>query len=285
MIRRALGHALAATCRKAPFERGRWRIGSLAYRLIDNGGSGGMQPAVQTRHGFAMNLDLGEFVDRTIFCTGEWEPRETALIAGLIRPGDALVDVGANIGYFTLLASRLVGATGRVIAVEANPRTFALLEANVRLNGCANVDLRHVAAGEAPGFASMVEREVGNAGGDQVDFAAANASASIKVERIDELVGEQPVRLIKLDIEGAEGKALRGATGLLERADAPDLVFEFTPKFLEGMGDGPRELIGLLERLGYRLEVIGDAGRSPADERIYAAEQTYLYCTKSSAAQ
>ena len=165
MSRRVLGHALAATCRNAPFERGRWRIGNLAYRLIDGGRSADLQPAVQTRHGFAMNLDLAEFVDRTIFCTGEWEPRETALISELLKPGDTFVDVGANIGYFTLLASRLVGATGKVIGIEANPRTFKLLEANVALNHCANVDLRHVAAGEAPGFATMVEREPGNAGG------------------------------------------------------------------------------------------------------------------------
>ena len=284
MSRRALGHVLAATCRKAPFERGRWRIGNLAYRLVDGGRSAGLKPAVQTRHGFAMNLDLAEFVDRTIFCTGEWEPRETALIADLLKPGDVFIDVGANIGYFTVLASRLVGATGKVIAIEANPRTFKRLEANVALNRCANVDLCHVAAGEVLGFATMFEREPGNAGGDQVNFAAAAAIASIKVERIDRLVGKQPVRLIKLDVEGAEAKALRGASGLLERADAPDLVFEFTPAFLAGMGDDPRELIDLLEQLGYRLQVIGDSGNSPADERIYAATQTYLYCTKRSAA-
>ena len=285
MIRGALGHALAATCRNAPFERGRWRIGSLAYRLIDGGERAGVEHAVQTRHGFAMNLDLAQFVDRTIFCTGEWEPRETALIAEILRPGDVFVDVGANIGYFTLLASSLVGPTGRVIAVEANPRTFELLEANVRRNGCANVDLRHVAAGEASGFATLFEREAGNAGGDQVDFAAQGAPGAITVERLDALVGKQPVRLIKLDIEGAEAKALRGATGLLEPGDAPDLVFEFTPKFLADMGDDPRELVGSLERLGYRLATIGDAGRNPVGEHIYAAEQTYLYCTKRDAIQ
>lgn len=285
MIRQALGHMLAATCRHAPFERGRWRIGSLAYRLIRDVRNAGVQPAVQTRQGFAMTLDLGELVDRTIFCTGEWEPRETALIADLLRPGDVFVDVGANIGYFTLLASRLVGATGQVIAIEANPRTFKLLEANVRLNRCANVDLRHVAAGAALGFATMVEREAGNAGGDQVDFAATPSPTAIAVERIDQIVGDRAVRLIKLDIEGAEAKALRGATGLLERADAPDLVFEFTPAFLADMGDDPRALIGMLERLGYTLQVIDNSGNSIADERIYVTTQTYLYCTKRTVVQ
>ena len=275
-----LGHTLAATCRKAPFERGRWRIGSLAYRLIDDAGAVGVRSAVETRHGFAMNLDLAQFVDRTIYCTGEWEPLETGLIAKILKPGDVFVDVGANIGYFTLLASRRVGPEGRVIAVEANPRTFKLLEANVRLNGCANVTLHHVAAGEAAGLATLFEREAGNSGGDQVDFTG---DGKIAVERLDALVGEQRVRLIKLDIEGAEAKALRGASGLLERADAPDLVFEFTPKFLSGMGDDPRELIGFLQAIGYRLETNGDVGRNPVEEHLYAAEQTYLYCTKRDA--
>ena len=175
MIRGALGHAFAASSRSAPFERGRWRIGSLAYRLID--GELGVQSA---------------------------------------------------------------------------------------------------------GFMTMFERESGNAGGDQVDF---EGDGTIAIERLDTLIGDASVRLIKLDIEGAKAKALRGATGLLERRDAPDLAFEFTPKFLSGMGDDPRDLIGLLEALGYRLQTIGNADRKPFDKRIYAAEQTYLYCTKRNAAQ
>lgn len=278
-MRRRLGHWLAALCRAAPFERGRWRIGSLAYRLIDDG-RGGVEHAVSTRAGFRMTLDLGQFVDRTIFCTGEWEPRETALIAGLLKAGDTFVDVGANIGYFTLLAARAVGPSGRVIAIEANPRTFALLQANARLNACGNVDLRNLAAGEAPGFARMFEREAGNAGGDQVDFGGGDTAGAVTVARLDAIVGDAPVRLIKLDIEGAEAKALRGASGLLEGADAPDLVFEFTPAFLQGMGDDPRALIGLLEGFGYRLQVIGDHGPRPLDQAVFAAPQTYLYCSK-----
>lgn len=278
--RQLFASTLAATCRAAPFERGRWRIGSLASRMLESRPLPAGRRTVTTRHGFAMNLDLGQFVDRTIYCQGEWEPLETAVFVKILRPGDQIADVGANIGWFSLLAAQLVGPTGRVHSFEANRATHALLEENLALNGCENVVAYCMAVGEAEGLARIARREAGNAGADGVELATSGED-TVPLIRLEQLLADTPLRLIKLDIEGWEAKALRGAEGLLRRAAAPDLVFEFTPKFLRAAGDNSRELIAWLRGLGYRIQVVNKAGLHAPDERLHACPQSYLYCTQS----
>ncbi len=276
-----LGYALAHLARTAPFERGRWRIGALAYKLAGQGGRNRAVETIATRHGFRMRLAMNEFIDRTIFATGEWEPLETELIRQRLRPGDTFVDIGANIGYFSLLAAKLVGAQGRVHAIEANPQTFALLQHNLALNGCSSVTPHCVAVGEAPGTARIVAREEGNAGADFAVFDGSDgAGTPINVVRLDDLVRDPGVRLIKIDIEGAEAKALRGASSLLAGPLAPDLLFEFTPAFLAQSGDDPRAMIAALRQAGYRISEVTHRGLVTAPDAIFARRQVYLYCSK-----
>ena len=277
--RQLIASTLAATCRAAPFERGRWRIGSLASRVLEGGTLPRQRRTVATRHGFAMSLDLGQLVDRSIYCQGEWEPLETALFAQVLRPGDGVADVGANIGWFSLLAARLVGAGGAVHSFEANRATHGLLQDNLALNACGNVTAHWLAVGESEGLARIAPREHGNAGADGVELAS-GGDDTVPLVRLDQVLAGVPLRLIKLDIEGWEAKALRGAAGLLARAEAPDLVFEFTPEFLHAAGDDPRELIGWIEGLGYQVQVVDKAGMHAPDEGIYSRRQSYLYCSR-----
>jgi FkbM family methyltransferase len=278
-MRQLLATTFAATCRTAPFERGRWRLGSLAARLFEAGALPAQRRTIATRHGFVMSLDLRQLIDREIYCQGEWEPLETALFARVLRPGDRVVDVGANIGWFSLLAARLVGPEGQVHSFEANRATFALLEDNLSLNACTNVTAQCQAVGEEPGLARIAPREAGNAGADGVELANGGADA-VPLVRLDQVLGEAPLRLLKLDIEGWEAKALRGAEGLLRRAEAPALVFEFTPEFLTAAGDDPRELVAWLTGLGYAVQVVDKTGMHAPDAALYARRQSYLYCTK-----
>jgi FkbM family methyltransferase len=278
-MRQVLATILAAICRAAPFERGRWRLGSLAARLFEGGVLPATRRTVATRHGFAMSLDLRQLVDREIYCQGVWEPLETALFARVLRSGDRVADVGANVGWFSLLAARLVGPGGRVDSFEANRDTFALLEHNLALNACTHVTAHCLAVGEAQGLARIAPREPGNAGADGVELAS-GGDDTVPLVRLDQVLAEGALRLIKLDIEGWEAKALRGAEGLLRRADAPDLVFEFTPEFLTAAGDDPRALLAWLEGLGYLVRVVDKAGMHKPDEAIHTRRQSYLYCTK-----
>lgn len=287
-IKPGLGHLLSALCRAAPamlgprrvFERLRWRLGMAAYRLIGDVPPDASGRVVQARNGARMELALNEFVDRSIYCTGEWEPRETELIRRRLRPGDCMVDVGSYIGWFTLLGARLVGPAGRVIAFEANPATYARLQRNLSLNGLTQVEPHNRAVGDQPGRVRIGSRTPGNAGGDFVDFSQSDAADGVEVVLLDDVLRDQSVRVLKIDIEGAEAKALRGARELLARADAPDLVLELTPAYIRAAGDDPAELVELLRSSGYRLLEIGQFALALPQGDLAKREQTYLYCTK-----
>lgn len=287
-MKAATGHAIAAMCRALPgavgpgrlLERLRWRLGMIAYRLIGQAPAGAAR-VIAVRGGAHMQLALGEYVDRSIYCTGEWEPRESALIAKRLRPGDCMVDVGAYIGWFTLLGARIVGPSGTVIAFEANRATCARLEGNLARNGFANVTVCNVAVGDAAGRARIASRTAGNAGGDYVEFSrGAGGKDGVAAVRLDEILGDRPVRLLKIDIEGAEAKALRGAAALLARPDAPDIVLELTPDYIRAAGDDPAALVAQLRDCGYHLLDIQRG--TPIDPRddLAARPQTYLYCSK-----
>jgi FkbM family methyltransferase len=122
-----------------------------------------------------------------------------------LREGDIYVDIGANIGYFTLLASRCVGNSGKVISVEADPLTFAALTKNLELNGCRNVLARNIAA-TATACKVTIERDpyLHNLGSNRIGVAT--DAGSVEGFPFRDIVGEDlgQVRFIKIDIEGSE---------------------------------------------------------------------------------
>lgn len=278
-MRNSIGHLIASASRAAPFERGRWRLGSLAYNLVDPGAAD-YRKVITTRYGFQMHLDLRQFIDRTIYCTGEWEPHETGVIQRILKPGDGFADIGANIGYFTLLAAGIVGPGGHVFAFEANSETHNLLLANIERNSLANVTAHLLAVGETSGQAMIHHGEPGNAGADAaMEAKAGEAGNTVPMDRLDAVLADKSLRLIKLDIEGGEAKALRGAEGLLRAASAPDLLFELTPDFLLKNGDNAGELLEWLRSLGYDLSEISVHG---AKDTSGALEQSYYHAAKRS---
>src|SRR3954466_14688534 len=99
----------------------------------------------RTRYGAKLEVDASDIFGTYIAYFGIWEPNLTSWLEGRLRPGDVFVDVGANVGYFPLLASRLVGTEGRVVAVEPFPRTNAVLRRNVAASGVENVRVEDVA--------------------------------------------------------------------------------------------------------------------------------------------
>ena len=102
----------------------------------------------QTRLGSWMTGSTQDLLQRYIYVFGTWEPDITRWVAGRLRPGDGFVDVGANVGYYALLASKLVGAEGCVVAVEPLPESFVALKANLALNAAMNVRAVNMAASD-----------------------------------------------------------------------------------------------------------------------------------------
>jgi len=187
--------------------------------------------------------------------SGEYEPHLTSVFTRLCREGMTVVDVGANLGYFSLLASKLVGPSGRVIALEPNSENCRLLLSSLRLGGITNVVLLPVACDRTTGWA-YYSTHVGSNGGliDDVDLLA-HPGVVVPTFRLDDIV-EGPVGFLKMDVEGAEGRVVGGATKLIER-DRPIITTELTRDMLRRVSDASiADYLGYFEGLGYALSVL-----------------------------
>lgn len=206
-----------------------------------------------------------------LFVEGGADRGNHAFIERHVRPGGTFVDVGANIGFYSVPAARLVGPDGRVIAIEAHPYTFEFLRRNIARNGATNVAAIQCAVGDGPGTVSMIYCEA-NAGGTQVGADRRHHGVDVAVRSLDAILAEAGVARVdylKIDVEGYELPVLRGARGII--AASPDIVvqvehwetainpFGFTLEaaadFLAGLGLAP-----------YRPDDAGSLRSAPMDQ-------------------
>lgn len=191
-----------------------------------------------------------------------YEPAVTKLVEELLAPGDTFLDVGANIGYFSLLASSIVGQDGKVYAIEPNDLNVKLMESSIRSNGFENISVMQVGASEAISTL-MLHSNVGNGTTSAVgqrDLFSSRTVAGIPIDNL--LAGrKKPVKLIKIDVEGFEYRALRGGETLLDQ-DKPSIIFEFAAGGIDGI-DGPGFLRWLAAK-GYSFSHISENESPPA---------------------
>lgn len=186
----------------------------------------------------------------------------TAVFRRLLGPGMGVVDIGANIGYFTMLSASLVGPTGHVLAIEPNPRNARMLEASRRVNDFGQVTLSQTAAGPQTGLLVLHRSHSNGTTSAPPDALAALLHAeTVPCIRPDALVpATRRIDLIKVDVEGAEYLALLGCAGIIAR-DRPTIVSEFGPDQMEGIsGIDGRGYLRWLTGLGYRLSGIEPDG-------------------------
>jgi len=193
------------------------------------------------------------------FFAGIYEPQETAIVQAVLAPGATFVDVGANWGYFTLLAASRVGPRGSVVALEPDPRMCNALRANVALNRLTNVTMLEVAATERGGSVRLLgfDPSAGNYGVSRVTSESVERPGTFTVaaKALDDVLvglGLTRVSLLKMDIEGGEIRALAGLRRSLETGVVERLLLEVHPRQLEEAGGSVREVFELLERAGFR---------------------------------
>jgi FkbM family methyltransferase len=216
--------------------------------------------------------DLRNSLAREVFFLGTYEPQETLLLPTLLGHGETFVDVGAHWGYFSLLAARRVGDRGRVVAIEADPRIFEILKRSLALNAWTVVVPVHVAASDQSGELVLHGYlEAGDNWGISSVVGAQNGSSfKVPARPLDSILddlGVATVDLLKMDIEGAELLALRGARGGLGAGRYRRILLELHPDHLRTLGSSAAEVLRYVESFGYTSWAID---HSPATTRAVA---------------
>jgi FkbM family methyltransferase len=242
----------ASVIRTLPF--GRYQLANALARFAQRPFLARMPPDLG---GAAFICDLQDTISREVCFTGRYEPQETQLAFRLLKPGMTVVDAGANWGYFSLVCANLVGAGGRVLALEPHPRLVSMLAENVAANRLSQVDVLELAAAADAGtrrFVGFDERS-GNWGLSRAARPSERADFECTAVALDALIDErrmERVDLVKLDIEGAEAQAIRGMRSGLQRRRYRYVIVECHPAELTAAGTSIEACLNPLRRAGYR---------------------------------
>jgi FkbM family methyltransferase len=236
-------------------------------------------PGLQQSLQLYVHGEQDQYVSRRIREQGVWEPCETELLLSILQPGDVFVDVGANIGYFSVLAASVVGASGAVFAFEPDPDNFALLCANAALNAVDDrISAVHGGLSDSAGAGRLFLSE-DNLGDHQI-YAGDEARASLPVTLYngsDYLAGRlQRLDLLKVDTQGSEFQVIAGLLPLLRGLEqSPRILVELTPYALRQAGASGRALIESLATLGQPMWIVDHIEQQLAPS---SAEALALWC-------
>jgi FkbM family methyltransferase len=218
------------------------------------------------RNGLPIEVDSRDMIGREILRQGCWEWETYHFLESWLKPGMTVIDVGANVGQYSLLASAGVGAGGRVRALEPHPGLYAVLCRNLRRARCANAVAHPLALGAADERRDLFLHRIDNVGasafrpldpsrpGPSVRVAATTLDAYVEAE------GLRQVDLVKIDVEGAELEVLDGATTTLAANPDVVLVVEFLRDNARRFGHSVEDLEARLRGLGFSLFSITETG-------------------------
>ena len=209
-----------------------------------------------------------KYISSRIVRKGVWEPFESRILLGLLRGGDQIIDVGANIGWYTVSAARRVGEQGHVFAFEPDEHNFELLSANVNEGVLRWVTIEKAALGRASG-AATIQHSIDNQGDHRVrNFAEREVTASlparVRVVGLDKYLADRSdfdlerLRILKIDVQGFEAEVFRGAQDLLTRLPTQTVIFVgFDPVLLRETGndecDAMIEVVESLRRMIFAI--------------------------------
>ncbi len=285
LLRGVLRALVYQYCRRSPVRQGKVKLVYATRRVEIHYIVEATLPG-----GSRITADLSDAVQRLVYFLGYYERGVTNLITRVLNAGDTFIDIGANVGYFTLIASPLVGPTGKVHSFEPVPEVFASLRRNVALNGLSNVRMNRAAVFDEDRDLEIFLPVDGNSGtgtffkrpnapGDSVQCPAHSLDDYVKREGIER------IRLVKMDIEGAEPFALRGMRQVLSSLHPPDLICEAVPYLLEFSGHTQADIVQFMKPFGYRCQEITDDGLAEFkyDRDRSSARDCNLYFSRTSA--
>ena len=194
--------------------------------------------------GGRMEVDTGDALGQVVAVSGVWEPNLTAVVERLLRPGDVFVDLGAHVGYYTILAADLVGTDGHVFAFEPSPTRYRELVANVQRSARTNVSAFERAAGSGDGTATLYDAPRPNTGASTLSTGAfahpvVGRAEDFRPVTVEVVAAESVlppdvlprVRVVKVDVEGYESEAIRGIEQVLGVGAPVTVLVELSPRW------------------------------------------------------
>ncbi|MDN3655866.1 FkbM family methyltransferase [Ferruginibacter paludis] len=213
------------------------------------------------RHAGKMELQTNDYIDHWLYTGADFEPHVVRLFLKILKKGNNVLDIGANIGYFSLIASKLVGVSGKVYSFEPTPLTLHKLNKNISLNNSSNIMVYNKAVSDHNGKAlfkipiGMVKNS-GRASFRNIEEN--NLTVEVQTITLDSILDEiQPVHLIKMDIEGAEAMALKGMKNLIKR-DRPIFIMELSDCYLQQLGESASNVLNFYREQAYRIFIAGE---------------------------
>jgi FkbM family methyltransferase len=208
-------------------------------------------------HGKLMQLDLSDWAERYTYFLGRYYDLPTQIfLRKYLKQGDHFVDIGANIGMISLLASHLVGESGTVRSFEPNPYCCDRMEWLIKTNDLRNLTLSRAAVADAAGQLELSVPKHSGMGTlaaippDRVDAYSTHFKVDVK-RGDDALAGDVPIHILKVDVEGYECKVLAGCAAAINRW-RPSIITEVVPEHLQRAGSSPQMLFELMSNYGYQ---------------------------------
>jgi len=221
-----------------------------------------------------LNFYLDSHLSKLIF-GGDFEKDEITFLKKYLRKGDVFIDVGANIGLFSLIASSVIGETGRVISFEPTSKTFNRFLENIQINHFSNIEAHQVAISNTIGEAKLNIASDGFDAWNSLGIPSAGKvieNETVKTYTLDSFFKTkkeiEKISLIKIDVEGWEIPVIEGAVKLCSKLDAPNLIVEFTDSNAINCGYSCTDLYNLLVEYGYKLYTYDDASNNLVNEEI-----------------
>jgi FkbM family methyltransferase len=200
-----------------------------------------------------MQIGLIDYLHRCVAIDGVWDEKVLHVLTTRLREGHTFYDVGANTGYFSLIASRLVGDSGRVVSFEPSLRALSQLTGNIVDNKLVNILLLSIAAGPQDKLAELLQSSEGNIGMttlcDHLGYRNVEHVPVFQIDKITESLGLSP-SMVKIDVEGYEFEALKGMAKTLVN-HRPVVLMEVSRQWLAKQGEAPVDIYNFMQGHGY----------------------------------
>jgi FkbM family methyltransferase len=240
----------------------------------------GVRKRVEYRKGIWLDLDIDDWIQQNLYFLDEYEEREKRFVEQYLKEGDVFVDLGSNIGLYSLVASRVVGAQGKVYAFEPGRESFAALSHHIELNQAKNITAEKMAVADSEGLMTLhIDEMDHNKGGASAYPAQYSQRETVTTTSLDAYFarkGITSVALVKMDIEGGEYLALKGMSGIL-KIYKPALLLELDPEILGRTPYRQAEIEGFLQDLGYKKYYLNGQGEIEQENESHSRSTNYVF--------